>query len=198
MSEQLAAAAPDVPSHPIHLVITDDLSRNRLTVFFRLILAIPHLIFVAIWAIAAWLAVIVAWVIGIFAGRVPDALHDFMAGFVRYSTHVSAYYYLVADPFPAFGAAAGYPIDVEIAPAAKQSRLTIFFRSLLAIPAFIVLYVLSLVASVVVILAWFYCLFAGNLNQGMRDLLAYYLRYNAQTVGYMLLLTGRYPSFSDD
>ena len=142
--------------------------------------------------------VIVAWVIGIFTGRVPDGLHNFMAGFVRYATHVSAYYYLAADPFPAFSGAAGYPVDVEIAPAAKQSRLTIFFRTLLAIPAWIVLYVLSLVASVVAFLAWFYCLFAGNLNQGMRDLLAYYLRYNAQTTGYLLLLTGRYPSFSDD
>ena len=47
MSEQLPAAAPDAPaSHPIHLVVTDDLSRNRLTVFFRAILVIPHLIWV--------------------------------------------------------------------------------------------------------------------------------------------------------
>ena len=110
MSEQLPAAAPDAPaSHPIHLVVTDDLSRNRLTVFFRAILVIPHVIWVLIWGIAVWLAVIVAWVIGIFTGRVPDGLHNFMAGWVRYATHVSAYYYLAADPFPAFSGAAGYP-----------------------------------------------------------------------------------------
>jgi hypothetical protein len=32
----------------------------------------------------------------------------------------------------------------------------------------------------------------------MRDLLAYWLRYQAQTTGYVLLLTSRYPSFSDE
>ncbi len=36
--------------HPIRLVVTDDLQRNRLTSFFRLILAIPHLIWLALWA----------------------------------------------------------------------------------------------------------------------------------------------------
>ena len=46
MSETLPAL--DAPNpHPIHLVVTDDLERNRLTVFFRLILAIPLFIWVA-------------------------------------------------------------------------------------------------------------------------------------------------------
>jgi len=32
----------------------------------------------------------------------------------------------------------------------------------------------------------------------MRELLAYRLRYEAQTYAYVLFLTGRYPSFSDE
>ena len=50
------------------------------------------------------------------------------------------------------------------------------------------LYVLQLVGQVVGILAWFYALFTGGLNEGMRDLLAYWLRYQAQTYGYVMLL----------
>jgi hypothetical protein len=191
--------ALDAPArHPIHLVVTDDLQRNRLTVFFRLVLAIPHLVWLALWSIAAYLAVLVAWVVGIVLGRVPDGLHDFLAAYLRYATHVHAYVSLTADPFPAFTTDAGYPIDLEIASAARQNRLTILVRVLLAIPALIVLYVLQLVAEVVSFLGWFYALFTGNLNRGMRDLLAYWLRYQAQTGGYLLLLTSRYPSFSDD
>ncbi len=38
----------------------------------------------------------------------------------------------------------------------------------------------------------------GRLDKGIRDLLAYCLRYQAQTYGYLLLLTQRYPSFSDE
>ena len=39
--------------HPIRLVVTDDLQRNRLTSFFRLILAIPHIVWLALWSIVA-------------------------------------------------------------------------------------------------------------------------------------------------
>ncbi len=199
MSEQTPVLFADTPPrHPLHLVVTDDLRRNRLTVFFRVLLAIPHLVWLMLFGIAVWFAVLAAWIVGIFIGRVPDGLHGFIAAYVRYLTHVYAYLYLAADPFPAFSGASGYPIDLEIAPAARQSRLTIFFRGLLAIPALIILTVLRYVAAMVAFLAWFYALFAGNLNSGLRDVLAYWLRYDAQTLGYLWLLTRRYPSFSDD
>lgn len=199
MSAQLPAVAADqADQHPIRLVVTDDLQRNRLTVFFRLLLVIPHAIWLALWGIAVSVVVFVAWVIGIFTGRVPDGLHAFIAGWTRYAIHVSAYLYLAADPFPSFSGAGGYPVDLVIAPPQKQSRLTILFRMLLVIPALIVVYVLNLVAEVVAFLGWFYALFTGRMNQGMRDLLAYWLRYQGQTYGYLGLLTQRYPSFSDE
>jgi len=189
---------PDVDRHPIQLVVTDDLKRNRLTVLFRLLLAIPHFVWLTIWSVAAGIAIIIAWFAALFLGRVPEGLHNFIAGFVRYGTHVNAYFSVAASPFPAFTGAAGYPIDLEIAPAARQNRLTVLVRILLAIPAVIVLYILGIVAQIVMILAWFYALFAGNLAKGLRDVLAYWLRYQAQTWGYLGLLTSRYPSFSDE
>jgi hypothetical protein len=198
MSEQLPATSAVPSGHPIRLVVTDDLQRSRLTVFFRIILVIPHLIWLSLWGIAVAFAVFVAWIVGIFAGRIPDGLHGFIAGYIRYATHVYAYFSIAADPYPTFSGAAGYPIDVEIAPAAAQSRLTIFFRLLLAIPALIVLYLLAIVARIVSIIAWFYAVFAGDLNRSLRDMLAYWLRYNAQVSAYACLLTQRYPSFSDD
>ena len=192
------ATYPDVDRHPIQLVVTDDLERNRLTVLFRLLLAIPHFIWLAVWGIAVFFAVIVAWLAALVTGRVPDGLHGFVAAYDRYQTHVNAYFAIAANPFPTFTGAPGYPIDVDIAPASAQNRLTILFRLLLGIPAFIVLYILQLVAQLVMILAWFYALFAGRLAKGLRDVLAYWLRYQAQTYGYLTLLTGRYPSFSDE
>ena len=179
-------------------MITDDLRRSRLTVFFRLLLVIPHLVWLMLWGIAVWFAVLAAWVVGIFTGRVPEGLHGFIASYLRYLTHVYAYTSIAADPYPAFSGAAGYPIDVEIAPAVKQSRLAIFFRLLLVIPAWIVLTVLGYVAELVAFGSWFFALFTGRLHSGLRDVLAYWLRYNAQTFAYACLLTQRYPSFSDE
>lgn len=199
MSEQLAIPEETTPqAHPIHMVVTDDLKRNRLTVFFRLLLVIPHLIWLALWGIAVWFAVVAAWFVGVFTGRVPNGLHDFIAGYLRYLTHVYAYFSIAADPFPSFSGEPGYPVDVAIAPPEQQSRLTILFRIILYIPALIVLYFLGYVAQLVSIGAWFYALFTGNLHSGLRDVLVYWLRYNAQAFGYVCLLTQRYPSFSDE
>ena len=58
----------------------------------------------------------------------PVGLHDFIAGYLRYSTRVLAYAYILADPFPPFGAGGSYPVDVEVDPPVSQSRLTVFFR----------------------------------------------------------------------
>ena len=91
-----------VTAHPIGLIVSDDLGRSRLTVFFRLLLVIPHLIFLAIWGIAAEVAIVIAWFAALFTGRVPDGLHGFLARFLRYSTRVTAYTFLLADPYPPF------------------------------------------------------------------------------------------------
>jgi hypothetical protein len=183
--------------HPIGLIVDDDLQRNRLTVFFRLLLAIPLTIWVGIWGVFAYFAVILAWFAALFTGKVPDGLHDFIARFLRATTHLDAYIFLLADPWPPFGGSPGtYPVDLRVDASAPQSRLTVFFRGLLAIPAFIVAYVFALVNRVVALFGWFYCLAMGSMNQGMRDISAWMLKYELQTYAYAMLLTDRYPSFS--
>jgi hypothetical protein len=196
MSDVLSTPVAEAEHHPVGLIVTDDLQRNRLTVFFRLLLAIPHFIVVALWAIVTYVLVIVAWIVAIFTGRVPDGLHNFIATWLRYATRVTAYVFLLADPFPPFGAGGSYPVDARIDPAQTQSRLTVFFRTLLAIPALLLTYVFRMVNQLVALLGWFYCLFTGRMHEGMRDISAWLLRYETQTWGYVLLLTGRYPSLS--
>jgi hypothetical protein len=183
--------------HPIGLIVEDDLRRNRLTVFFRLVLAIPQLIWIAIWGIVAYVVVIIAWFAALFTGRVPDALHNFLARFLRASTHLSAYIFLLADPWPPFGGEPGsYPVDLRVDPPEPQSRVTVFFRIILAIPALALCYVFRIVNQIVAILGWFYCLFTGHMHQGMRDISLWMLRFEIQTYAYIMLLTGKYPSFA--
>ncbi len=183
--------------HPIRLAVSDDLQRSRLTVFFRLLLAIPHFVWLYVWSVAAQLALLLGWFAALFTGRLPDGLHRFLAAYLRYLTHVTAYAALLADPFPGFvGAAGSYPVDAEIADPEPQSRLVTFFRLLLAIPAGIVAGVLGAVMRVIAFFAWFVCLAIGRMPEGMRNLGSYCLRYEVQTYGYVYLLTSRYPSFS--
>jgi uncharacterized protein DUF4389 len=196
MTDALVTGASAPTPHPIGLILTDDLHRSRLTVFFRLLLAIPAFIWLAIWAIAVEIAVLIAWFAALFTARVPDGIHGFMASFVRYSTRVTGYVFLLANPWPGFTNAHPYPIDARIDPPARQSRLTVFFRIILAIPALFLVYVFRLVNQIVAFLGWFYCLATGRMHEGMRNLSAWLLRYEIQTYAYLLLLTGRYPSLS--
>src|SRR5919201_746436 len=147
----LPPAAAPAAQHPIRLHITDDLQRNRLTVFFRLILAIPHIIWLSLWGIITYLAVFVNWLATLFTAQSPEGLHNFIAAYLRYFTHVEAYIFLLADPYPGFTGKQGYPIDLEVDPPQRQSRLTVFFRGILAIPAFIVSSIMSYISRILAV-----------------------------------------------
>jgi uncharacterized membrane protein (DUF485 family) len=191
------AAPVPAPDHPVRLVVADDLRRNRLTVFFRIILAIPHLVWYVLWSVVAAFAILVNWVATLINGSSPEGLHKFLAAWVRYSTHLTAYLYLVADPFPGFRGRLGtYPVDLEIDGPEPQNRWKTGFRFILAIPALILMSVLQYVIQIIGFLGWFVCLALGRMPQGMRDLSAYCLRFQAQTYAYAAVLTDRYPSLS--
>lgn len=196
MMTQTYAVDTQRDRHPIGLVVDDDLRRNRLTVFFRLLLAIPQMIVVGLWGYVAAIVVVIAWFAALVLGRVPDGLHRFLARYLRASTHLSAYLMLLADPWPPFDGEPGYPIDLRVEDAQPQSRLTVFFRWLLAIPAFVLAYIFGIVNRIVALFGWFYCLALGRMNEGMRDVSAWMLRYEEQTLGYAMLVTGKYPSLS--
>lgn len=202
---------PSAPAHPVRLLVTDDLSRTRLTVFFRLILSIPHFIWLTLWGIATLLLGVVNWFATLALGRPPEGVHRLIAAYVKYATHFHAYLHLAADPYPRFDGRPGYPVDVEIPPPARQSRWTVLFRIVLLLPALLIAAVLNgnpnsgagsrrrsfsvtggLLASVA-FLGWFAILARRTMPRGLRDGAAYALCYGAQFWSYALLLTDRYP-----
>jgi Domain of unknown function (DUF4389) len=190
----LAEPYSELPEHPVRIVVDDDLARPRLTVLFRLFLAIPHFVWILLWSIAMFFVAFAAWILALILGRVPNALHRFLAAYIRYATHLVAFVYLVGRRFPGFtGRAGSYGIDLEIEPPLRQSRWKTLFRFFLSIPAFILASALGGVALVIALLAWWYALVTGRMPEGMRNLGAACLRYSAQTYAYFLLVTGRYP-----
>jgi len=185
------------PVHPVSLVVRDDLHRWRLTVLFRWLLAIPHLVLATAWLYLSLPVAVVNWVIVLARGTAPAGLHAWTGRVVRYWTHVQAYAWLVSDPFPGFRGWAGtYPVDLDIAPRRPQARWKTLLRLPLAVPAYVLTAVLATVLQVLAVIAWFIALAIGRTPKGMRDLMAYCLRYNAQTYAYLLLLTDRYPTLA--
>lgn len=192
------AAGPvwELPEHPVRLEFDDDGRRSRLTVFFRLLLAIPHFVWLTLWWFLALFASIANWFVALLRGRSAHPLHRFLAAYVRYDAHVTAFVTLVANPFPGFAGTPGYPVDIVIDPPQRQSRWTVLFRLFLAIPAFMLSSALSVVLFVVALLGWFAALATGRMPTGLRRLGAYTVRYLSQAQAYWYVLTDVYPHAS--
>lgn len=183
--------------HPIRVVVRDDLRRSRLTVLLRFVLVIPHILWLYCFSIGAFFVAIVNWFGTVITGKPQAGMHDFLARYVRYSVHLSAYIYLVANPFPGFlGERGSYPLDLEIDGPARQNRLVSGFRIPLALPAIVLAYVFGLVVFLVAVPGWFVAIGIGRMPKGMRDISAYCLRFQGQMLGYLTLVTSRYPTLN--
>jgi Domain of unknown function (DUF4389) len=77
--------------------------RNRVTVGFRIILVIPHVIVLALLGIAAALVVFpIGFFAVLFTGRWPTGLRDFVLNVYRWYLRVQTYFLLLTDEYPPF------------------------------------------------------------------------------------------------
>ena len=109
-------------------------------------------------------------------------------------------YYAAGGPAQASATeqSAPAPVLVSFAGPAPQSRVTVLFRLLMAIPQLIVLWVLGIAAFVVTVIGWFGALFTGRLPVFAADFLTGYLRWLARVYAYLYMLTDVYPPFALD
>ena len=188
------AGPQELPPHPIRVEVNDDLARPRLLVLFRGLLVLPHVVWLALWTVIAIVAAFAGWLVAPFIARMPRPLHRFLAAYVRYAAHVSAFIGLIGGPFPGFvGKEGTYPIDIAIDPPERQGRAGLVFRGILVVPAILISLSYSGIANMVAILGWFAALARGRMPVGMRDIGAAAIRYQAQAWAYAFLLTDRYP-----
>jgi hypothetical protein len=196
--------------------------RNRLTVAFRILLAIPHLILVggpsaalfswgwssdrgfdpqwgagvgALGAVAGVVAMI-AWFAILFTGRYPEGLRALAIYYLRWRVRAVAYAALLRDEYPPFGEGT-YPASLELGPPEDpRDRVTVAVRIFLAIPHLLILWALGIAWAFTTVIAWFWILFNGNYPRGLYDFAVGVLRWNTRVEGYLLLLYDAYPPFS--
>jgi uncharacterized protein DUF4389 len=174
--------------------------RNRLSTFFRFILAIPLLIVAYIYGIVAFFVIVIAWFAIVITGRFPPALYDFTAGFTRFISRSGGYLLLMTDKYPAFWGNPddSYPIRMHFAgPLPVYSRLKTAFRIILAIPILILRYVMQLLLEIGALAAWFVIVITGKQPKGLQDMLLLGMSYTARSDAYIWLLTETYPPFQD-
>jgi hypothetical protein len=179
---------------PVLIAFAGPAPQSRLTVAFRLILAIPQ--FIVVWAltIAAEVLAIIGWFAALFIGRLPGFVADFLSGFLRWQTRVFGYAILLTDVYPPFSLEdADYPIRVAVRPG-RLNRLAVLFRIFLVIPAAIVQIVVAYGAfTILQVVSWLIVLISGQMPDALYRALAAALRYQTRVSGYLFMLTSAYP-----
>jgi hypothetical protein len=75
---------------------------SLVAVFFRIIFALPQLLFAILLVIGLYVALIVAFFAVLFTGRWPEGLRKFIVGIEFWGVRFGAWYFLLADAYPPF------------------------------------------------------------------------------------------------
>ena len=75
---------------------------SRLLIFVKWLLLIPHLIVILLLAIGALFVLLIAFFAVLITGKWPQGLRNYMVGFMRWTTRVNAYWFLMTDKYPPF------------------------------------------------------------------------------------------------
>ena len=181
---------------PILLAFPDRAPQQRLYVLVRIILAIPHLIVLAALSFVAEIVAVIGWFGALVTGRLPRFAGDYLSGWLHWQARVSAYCLLLTEAYPPFALGdSDYPVRLAVPPPGPLNRLAVFFRIILAIPAAVVVMLLSYGAQTVMLfVTWLVVLMTGIMPAELHQAYAAVLRYSVRYIGYLALLTGEYPN----
>jgi hypothetical protein len=193
-----------------------DRDLNRLTTFFRLVVAIPILIVLGSVSGGAWQYTSESGVNGSQAGAAAGGLlafgpllmilfrqkyprwwFDWNVELLRFGNRVAAYLALLDDRYPSTDQQQSVHLDVPYPDAERDlNRWLPLVKWLLAIPHYVVLLFLGIGAVIAVIIAWFAILFTGRYPTGLFRFVEGVIRWENRVVGYALILvTDKYPPF---
>lgn len=180
----------------VHLEVEGPQPQRRLTVAFRLVLAIPHLLFgTAILGTVAVLAMVIAWFAALITARVPHGVADLLARILQFQARMYGYgQHLLTDRYPPFAIGpADHPIQLGFDEVGRFNRLAVLFRIVLMMPALVVTQILTAGTIFVLFVLWLIVLVTGRMPDAAHAALAAVLRYHMRTYAYIGLVTTTYP-----
>ena len=193
--ETAVAGAPD--GYPLRFDVEYPERLSRWLILVKWLLAIPHfLILYALMGVAN-VIIFIAFFAILFTRRFPRGLFDFVVNIYRWNANVSAYVGLLRDEYPPFSWEAGkYPVTYEVDYPEQLNRWLPLVKWLLALPHYIVLMLLLIVAVLLWIVAWFAILFTGRFPQGIFNFIVGVTRWSYRVNAYVYFLRDDYPPFS--
>lgn len=207
---------PATPSpYPVRLDVEYPAGkRNRVTVFFRGILAVPLILLLelfinsssadsgadgtqALFSVGGFIFLPTLLLL-LFRHRYPRWWFDFNVNLLAFAYRVLLYIYVLRDEYPSTEDRQGLDLMIVYPDAANDlSRGLPLVKWLLVIPHYVILMFLGIAMIVVTVIAWFAILVTGRYPRDLFDFTVGVLRWTARVSCYSILLTtDRYPPFS--
>lgn len=185
---------------------------NRLTTAFRFIVAIPVIVLLTMLSgetfnsndharselVIGGAAVFVPLILMIlFRRKYPRWWFDWNLNLMRFSNRVTAYLALLDDRYPSTDEDQAVHLDFPYPDMTHMNRWLPLVKWLLAVPHYVVLLFLWVIALVVVVEAWFAILFTGSYPRSLFNYVVGVIRWTNRVNAYAFtLVTDQYPPFS--
>ena len=203
--------------YPARLDIDYTERRQRLTALVRVILAIPPLVILAlisasgsesvtceseevltrsIGGISAGLFMATVLTL-LFVKKYPRWWFEFLREFTRFAGRVGAYLFLLTDNYPALEEEQGVHLELDFPDVERDlSRGMPLIKWLLALPHYIVLFLLYAAVVVVTVVAWIIIIVTARYPRPLFDFVVGVGRWALRVYAYaFLLITDQYPPF---
>ena len=200
--------------YPVQFSVDYPASRNRLSVLLRIILAIPILVVGAFIGgyfdtgspelnealsplYAGGILFIGPLLMIVFRKKYPRWWFDWNLELSRFTARIESFLLVLRDEYPSTDEEQSVHLRIEYPNAETDlNRILPIFKWLLAIPHYIILVILGVLAFLVTILAWLLILVTGRYPQGMFEFVVGVMRWSYRVGAYAFLLTtDRYPPF---
>jgi hypothetical protein len=200
-----ASLSVDYPERPL----------NRLTTAFRIFTVIPIAIVLGLLEGPAYraasdpnghgyqlalgsLVVLPTVLMLLFRQKYPRWWFDWNLELTRFGVRVGSYLALLRDEYPSTDDEQAVHVAIDYPDAGRDlNRWLPLVKWLLAIPHYIVLFLLAIAALVCLIVAWVAILVTGRYPRTLFDFIVGVSRWSLRVSAYaFLLVTDRYPPFS--
>ena len=182
---------------------------DRLSTFFRLIAFIPIAIVIALvsgqwqdqdtaFLVAGGALVFPPLLLILFRQKYPRWWFDWNVALAKFQNRVGAYVLLLRDEYPSTDEEQAVHVEIAYPDVPNElNRWLPLVKWILAIPHYVALVILGVIALLAVIVAWFAILITGSYPRALFDYGVGVGRWFIRVEAYMLLLTtDRYPPFS--
>jgi len=205
----------DTSQYPVRFSVDyPDRPLNRMTTFFRIILAIPILVVLGAVSASSWewsadngsmtggagaggVLFFAPLLMIVFRQKYPRWWFDWNLELQRFSNRAGAYLALMDDRYPSTDDHQSVHLDYAYPDVSRDlNRWLPLVKWFLAIPHFIILVFLNVGAVVVAIIAWFAILVTGRYPRGLFGFVEGVFRWDNRVIAYALtLVTDAYPPF---